>query len=344
MAWIAIVSSRHDRKVGDGGNLLPDPLVYSLKREVQEPMKNSRLAFTLLTGLAVAGLAAPQALADGKSKHKDHASFGEEVASWFEGFGEGLAETFSGPKRTAAPFMWSGRLAAGKTVEVRGINGPIRALASSGSEVELVAIRSGRRNDPESVKIDVVQHEGGVTICAVYPSKDPSRPNVCKPGGSRMNVRNNDVNVEFEIQIPRNLSFEGRTVNGGIRAEVDGQAAVSTVNGSIEVTAGTLTEATTVNGSIRAEVRDGTNASASGHDIKLSTVNGSVRLRLPEGVDADVSAKTVNGGITSDFTEIEVIKKWGPHSAQGKLGRGGRELELSTVNGGIRITRGADDK
>ena len=111
---------------------------------------------------------------------------------------------------------------------------------------------------------------------------------------------------------------------------------MSTVNGSIEVDAGTLTEATTVNGSIRAAVRSDVN---SAEDIKLSTVNGSVRLRLPETLNADVSAKTVNGGITSDFVEIEVMKKWGPRSAQGKLGRGGRELALSTVNGAIRISK-----
>ncbi len=301
-------------------------------------MKNSRLAFTFLTGLSVAALLAPAAQADGKSnKHKEHSSFGEEIASWFEGIGEGFAESFSGPKRSAAPFKWSGKVAVGKTFEVRGINGPIRATATTGTDVELVALRTGRRSDPESVKIDVVPHAGGVTVCAVYPSKDASRPNECKPGGSRMNVRNNDVNVEFELRIPKGVAFEGRSVNGSIEAEVDGQAAVSTVNGSIEVTAGTLTEATTVNGSIRAYVKsDATSAD----DIKLSTVNGSVRLRLPESVDLDVTAKTVNGGITSDFDEIAVAKKWGPRSATGKLGRGGRELEMSTVNGGITISKG----
>ena len=152
-----------------------------------------------------------------------------------------------------------------------------------------------------------------------------------------MNVRNNDVNVEFEVRVPRGVAFEGRTVNGRIQAEVEGRAAVSTVNGSIEVVAGTLTEATTVNGSIRATVRSD---ASSPDDIKLSTVNGSVRLSLPEGVNADVSAKTVNGGITSEFTEIEVRKKWGPRSAEGRLGNGGRELALSTVNGGIRISKG----
>jgi DUF4097 and DUF4098 domain-containing protein YvlB len=301
-------------------------------------MKISRIAFTLLTGFAVAGLTTAPARADEKAaKHKESASWNfDSLGAWFEEMGEGFADTFSGPKRTAAPFKWTGKVAAGKTFEVRGINGPIRATASNSADVELIAIRSGRRNDPESVKIDVVPHAGGVTVCAVYPSKDESKPNVCKPGGARMNVRNNDVNVEFELRIPKDVGFEGRTINGSIHAEVDGQAAVSTVNGSIEVHAGTLTEATTVNGSIHAEVRSDVN---SAEDIKLSTVNGSVRLRLPEGVNADVSAKTVNGGITSDFAEIEVAKKWGPRSAQGKLGRGGRELELSTVNGAIRISK-----
>jgi len=304
-------------------------------------MKISRLPFIFLTALGSAGLLvgpAPAAQKGEKAKESSSWNF-ESFGSWFEEMGEGFAEAFSGPKRTAPEFKWSGRVAAGKTFEVRGINGPIRAVPSSGSEVELVAIRTGRRSDPESVKIEVVPHAEGVTVCAVYPSKDSSRPNECKPGGSRMNVRNNDVNVEFEVRVPRDVNFEGRTVNGRIAAEVEGRAAVSTVNGAIEVHAGTLTEATTVNGSIQAEVREG---GSSADDVKLSTVNGSVRLRLPEGLNADVTAKTVNGGITSDFDEIEVRKKYGPRSAEGRLGSGGRELELSTVNGGIRISKGSE--
>ena len=182
-------------------------------------MRVSRLAFTLLTGLATASLIAPPARADEKGKHKESASWNfDSIGSWFEEMGEGFADTFSGPKRTAAPFKWSGKVAEGKTFEVRGINGPIRAVASNRSEVELVAIRSGRRNDPESVKIEVVSHAGGVTVCAVYPSRDESRPNVCKPGGSRMNVRNNDVNVEFELQIPKGVAFEGHKQVAGLQA------------------------------------------------------------------------------------------------------------------------------
>jgi hypothetical protein len=304
-------------------------------------MKTPRSAFIFLTALAVSGvlLAPAQSGEKNAAKHKESSSWNfDSFGDWFQEMGEGFADTFSGPKRTAAPFKWTGKVAPGKTFEVRGINGPMRATAASGPDVELVAIRSGRRNDPESVKIEVVPHADGVTVCAVYPSKDASRPNECKPGGGgRMNVRNNDVNVEFELRIPKDVNFEGRTVNGSIEADIEGRAALSTVNGRIQVIAGTLTEATTVNGSIRAEVKSNVN---SADDIKLSTVNGSVHLNLPEGVNADVSAKTVNGGITSDFTEIEVRKKWGPRSAEGRLGHGGRELDLATVNGGIRITKG----
>ena len=182
-------------------------------------MKNPNPAFIFMTALAVtSSLVAPSQAGEKKTaRHTESASWNfESLGEWFQEMGEGFADTFSGPKRTAAPFRWTGKVAAGKTFEVRGINGRIRATTTGGSEVELVAIRSGRRNDPESVKIEVIPHGGGVTVCALYPSPEGSRANECKPGGGRMNTRNNDVNVEFELRIPKDVNFEGRTVNGGI--------------------------------------------------------------------------------------------------------------------------------
>lgn len=309
-------------------------------------MKINRLAFTFLTAAAASALALAPAQAsahgpdDRKAKTKESSSWNfDSFTDWVEGIGESFSDSFSGPKRTAAPFRWSGRIASGKIFEVRGVNGRISAVPASGAEAEIVAIRTGRKSDPESVRIEVVPHAGGVTVCAVYPSRDESRPNECKPGGGGMRVRDNDVNVQFEVRVPRDVAFEGRTVNGGIRANVDGRASVATVNGSIEVEAGSLTEASTVNGSIRATVRTDV---SSPDDIKLATVNGSVRLNLPEGVNVDVTAKTVNGGIHSEFDQIAVRQKWGPRSAEGRLGNGGRDLALTTVNGGITISKGSE--
>src|SRR5262245_57933746 len=103
---------------------------------------------------------------------------------------------------TAQDFNWNGRLAAGKTLEIRGINGAIDA--SGGGEAEVRATKRARRSDPDSVEIKVIEHAEGVTICAVYPTpRDSARPNECRAGGGgRMNTRDNDVTVNFVVKVP----------------------------------------------------------------------------------------------------------------------------------------------
>ena len=61
-------------------------------------------------------------------------------------------------------FQWHGRLASGQTIELKGINGDIRATASSSGEVEVTAARSARRSNPADVRIEVVPHAGGVNV------------------------------------------------------------------------------------------------------------------------------------------------------------------------------------
>src|SRR2546422_9658084 len=85
--------------------------------------------------------------------------------------------------RTAAAqreFHWKGTVAPGKAIEIKGVNGDVRASAGSG-DVEVTAVKRARKSDPDEVKIEVVQHEDGVTICAVYPS-DGRRENTCEIG------------------------------------------------------------------------------------------------------------------------------------------------------------------
>src|SRR5882762_11717845 len=77
-------------------------------------------------------------------------------------------------------FHWKGKVAPGKSIEIKGVNGDIRAVAGSG-DVEVTAVKHARRSDPDDVKIEVVEHEDGVTICAVYPSDD-RRENTCDAG------------------------------------------------------------------------------------------------------------------------------------------------------------------
>ncbi len=228
-------------------------------------------------------------------------------------------------------FRWTGTVADGGQVEVLGVNGSIRAEGYEGTEVVVEAVKSGRKQAPETVRIDIVEHSGGVTVCAVYPGED----NVCAPGGGKMNVKNNDVQVEFVVRVPASLDFVGRTVNGSVRGEaLPGDARVATVNGDLTVEAAGWVAAKTVNGGI--DVVMGSDPEG---DLEFATVNGDIRLRLPEGFDAQVDARWLNGGIDSEFP-VELSGRPRARHATAMLGTGGHELEIETVNGTIRLSRG----
>lgn len=234
-------------------------------------------------------------------------------------------------------FHWSGRLAAGRTIEIKGINGDVRAEAASGNEVEVTAIKTARRSDPREVEIRVVEHGGGVTICAVYPSADSSRPNTCAPDESgNMNVNNNDVEVAFKVRVPQGVRFSGRTVNGGIETgALGGDVDAKTVNGSITISAAGIARAKTVNGSITATLG---RADWSG-PLEFKTVNGAITLDLPSDTSAEVTAETLNGDISTDFP-MTIVGRFSRRHLSGTIGSGGgRELSLKTVNGSIRLRR-----
>jgi len=231
-------------------------------------------------------------------------------------------------------FDWSGAVARGQTVEVKGVNGGIDARGTGGDQVTLHAVKKGRKSDPREVQIEVVEHAGGVTICAVYPSK--GKPNECTPGeGGRMKVNGNDVNVEFEVQVPAGVRFVGRTVNGGISAHgIEAEAEAHTVNGGIEVEVASLVRAETVNGGIKATVSRAGWTDA----VHLKTVNGGIKVSLPGSTAADVKAATVNGGIETEFP-LTVQGKFGRRRIEGSIGGGGPLLEMETVNGGITLDK-----
>ena len=240
----------------------------------------------------------------------------------------------------APDFTWHGTLAAGKTIEIRGVSGRIDAEPASGNTIEVSATKRERRHgDAEDVKIEVVESTEGVTICAVYPTPRRSRrDNHCGAGRDyQMNTDNNDVEVNFTVKVPRGVRLEAGTVNGSIRAtNLAGDASLSTVNGGIDVTTSGIVQAETVNGRITARIgrADWTGT------LAFKTVNGGISLTAPGSLSAEVDASAVNGGIDSDFP-ITVNGRIDRQHLRGRIGQGGRNLELDTVNGGIEIKKGA---
>jgi Putative adhesin len=239
------------------------------------------------------------------------------------------------PQAGPSPQSWKGLVLQGSAIEIKGVNGEIRATAAAGSEVEVAAVMKGRRSDPSQVRLDIVQHGDGVTICAMYPSAD-GRPNECAPGdGGRMNVRDNDVVVTFTVRVPPGVRFVGRTVNGDVTAEgLAGPVTVKTVNGDATFSTSAHGSARTVNGSIRGAL----GSSQWAESLEFQSVNGSITLDLPADASTELAATTVNGAITTDFP-IAVAGRVNGRRLNGTIGGGGRKLELQTVNGSITVRK-----
>ena len=220
-------------------------------------------------------------------------------------------------------FEWHGPIARGSFIEIRGINGNVRAMPSTSGEVEVEAdVESGVES---GIQVQLMRHENGVTVCSVFPGEKICRPLGDTGPGARVN---------FVVRVPEGVNFLGSTVNGGVEADsLKSDVQAYTVNGQVRVTTTGTVQAKTVNGSITASLLK----PFWSKPPELSTVNGGITLVLPSSANAALEAATKNGKIVTDFnargkvTDQEVI---------GRIGGGGIRLVLNTVNGTIALKRG----
>lgn len=229
-------------------------------------------------------------------------------------------------------FHWSGKLSPDQIVEIKGVNGAIQADSTGGDTVEVTAEKSGP--DADAVQVVAVPHGEGITICAIYPHSDSE----CKPGSSwhTQNIHGDRTRVTFHVHMPNNLRFSGYNINGDVNAENMGKVVhATTVNGSVRVSTKSWAEASSVNGSIEAGMGS---ADWSG-TLKIESVNGSIHLTLPDNTNSDVKFSSVNGRLQTDFP-LTVQGSMGGRRVEGRIGSGGRELRVETVNGSVELRKG----
>jgi hypothetical protein len=229
---------------------------------------------------------------------------------------------------------WRGQTAAGTSLEIKGLNGDIRATAAAGQEIAVTWTKRGTKDDPAAVRVEVLQHERGITICAVYPDV-PGRPaNECGPGlEGHITTQNNDVSVDFIVILPAGVDLVARIVAGDVEAvELHSEVLAATVSGNVDIATTELAEATTVSGSIAAEI----GRSEWGRNLAFTSVSGRVDVTVPATTNARVWASSTTGSVSSDFP----LSLQNDGSVRGTLGIGGALLELSTVGGDVRLRRG----
>ena len=256
------------------------------------------------------------------------------------GFGLGLMLLAGGTTELRAQdeaFEWRGRLSQGQTVEVRGISGNITAELASGSTVEIIATKHGRRGDFDDVTIEIYEGRDGVTVCAIYGSWNQGDEGCDGRDRRRERRRSIDVSVDFEVRVPAGVEFVGSMVSGDVEArDLESDVRATTVSGDVFVSTTEVAWGTTVSGSIDIEM-----GSSDWDDLHFSTVSGDITLLLPEDLDADIDFESLSGDFHSDFAlDLESRRnRWVGSHVRGTIGDGGRRLSFNTISGDVRLRR-----
>jgi hypothetical protein len=243
-----------------------------------------------------------------------------------------------------------------RSLTVRNINGPIRVSGSSDSSVQLDVkriIRADtradiRRGEEESMlttadmrpDVEVIARDANMAVC-----------------GERNNRRDDwrrdlpySVSYDFTATVPDNTRLVLCTVNGSLIevTRTSGDFEVENVTGRIRMTdVRGSGSATTVNGGVEASFVD-----PPGRDAVFKTVNGSVAVTWLAGLSADLRLKTLNGGLFTDFdvqsqpSQVVTTRRNGrrfvyraDNTANVRVGQGGPQITLESVNGDIRVQR-----
>ena len=146
-----------------------------------------------------------------------------------------------------------------------------------------------------------------------------------------VNVRTEGGRLDFDDV---EGDVDGQTQGGGIRAAgCKGQLQIKTQGGGItvEAFAGPSVHGTTQGGSVTADF-----AAAPKSESVLRTIGGSVTVRLPATSMVTLDAHTEGGGVKSDLP-VQVAGATEGSTLRGKINGGGPSLKLETMGGSIRV-------
>ena len=230
---------------------------------------------------------------------------------------------------------WERRLSSGQRVHARNINGDIAVTRSSSGRVEIVGIRRGNSRYANRLNAQVNETPDGIIVCVVRTDSDDE----CDSNGSHHHRDDDEdwgnASMNLEIRIPSNVEIDASSVSGNVDVDgAQGDIRVGSVSGDVKVENARVRsiEARTVSGEIIASIES---LSGSG-PLSFKTVSGNVKLALPRSLDADLSMSSVSGQLDSDF-QMTLGGRNSRRRIEARIGRGGRELDVTTVSGDVRL-------
>ena len=219
-------------------------------------------------------------------------------------------------------------LKPGEKVWIQGINGRVEIQTSDTKTAEVYVKRTG--DNPNSLQrrqLIVEQNADGLLVRSrqVF-------------NGVWDHLFGKDPKEEVTIKAPRDIALSLRGINARVYSgDVSGRLEINGLNGDAQM--GQIGDSAELNG-INGRIAVGLNK-LSERGLHIHGVNGGVELRLAPGLNADLTANGMNGNVKSEIADVSVEKEnWSHYSA--RIGTGGPDIEISGVNGNVRLTRGAD--
>jgi Putative adhesin len=240
-----------------------------------------------------------------------------------------------------ADFRWEKALAAGSLVALHNLNGNVSVSPSTSGKVEVVGVKRGRYAD--DVTLEVVETSRGVMVCAMFKDKDVT----CDEDGYRVHDDRrsgrrrdrddwDDSQIDIVVKVPKDLRVSANSVSGDVEISgAEGSVRASSVSGNVrldKLRATTGLRATSVSGDVWVVVE----SFAGDGDLHFTSVSGNVTAELPKAIDADVRMSSVSGSLDSDFP-LTLNGRMSRHSLEARIGKGGRQLEVTTVSGDVRL-------
>jgi hypothetical protein len=221
------------------------------------------------------------------------------------------------------------KLSPGARLELINVNGRIVAEPGAGDTVEVKAERTGKGASDAAAKDALARIEMREEVGDNRVRIEVRAPRFSGGAGHE---------IKWTIKVPKGVAVDLRTVNGGVEMTgLDGDVRARSTNGGVKGHAlvATNVDAAVTNGGVEIELAN----SAAGGSIDLESVNGGVSLTLPGESKADITARCVNGGISINGLDLEIVGEQTRRKVEGKLNGGGARITLETTNGGVRISR-----
>ena len=232
-------------------------------------------------------------------------------------------------------FHWERRLAAGQRVRAININGDITVTPSPSGRVEIIGIKRGSSRDFDRIRADVKETDNGIVVCVVRVDADDE----CDERGYHHRSNDDDdwgrASMNLDIKLPSSVGIDASAVSGDVSvAGAEGDVHATSVSGDVrlERLRASSVEVRSVSGEINASIE----ALTGSGPLSFKTVSGDVTLELPRSLDADLSMTSVSGQLDSEF-QMTLGGRMTRRRIEARIGRGGRDLDVATVSGDVRL-------